>query len=132
MAEDIRDASQALDPAAYPRLLRQHFGIDSFRQGQQEAIEHLLGGRDTLVVMPTGSGKSLIYQFSALALPDTTLVTSPLIALMKDQVDRLQSRGIAATYINSSLSGDEQARRVTHLAAGRWDLVYVAPERLRN
>jgi ATP-dependent DNA helicase RecQ len=132
MAEDNRVTQQALDPAVYPRLLRQHFGIDAFRPGQHEAIEHLLGGRNTLVVMPTGSGKSLIYQFSALAMPDMALVISPLIALMKDQVDRLQSHGIAATYINSSLSGDEQARRITQLAAGRFDLVYVAPERLRN
>jgi ATP-dependent DNA helicase RecQ len=122
----------SLDPSAFPDLLRRSFGIDAFRPGQLEAIEHTLGGRNTLVVMPTGSGKSLIYQFCALAMPDTALVISPLIALMKDQVDRLQSRGIAATYINSSLSGDEQARRIAQLAAGRWSLVYVAPERLRN
>ncbi|MCL5998295.1 MAG: RecQ family ATP-dependent DNA helicase [Chloroflexi bacterium] len=121
-----------IGPELYPQLLRQRFGIESFRPGQQEAIEHVLNGRNTLVVMPTGSGKSLIYQFSALAMPDTALIISPLIALMKDQVDRLQSRGIAATYINSSLSGDEQARRVKRLETGDWRLVYVAPERLRN
>src|SRR5690349_12295348 len=108
MAVDTHDhAPQFLDPASYTDLLRRRFGIESFRPGQQEAVEHILNGRNTLVVMPTGSGKSLIYQFCALAMPDTALIISPLIALMKDQVDRLQSRGIAATYINSSLSGDE-------------------------
>jgi ATP-dependent DNA helicase RecQ len=120
------------DPATYPVLLKRHFGIDAFRPGQREAIQHVLNQRNTLVVMPTGSGKSLIYQFSAVAMPDTALIISPLIALMKDQVDRLQSRGITATYINSSLSGDEQGRRINQLATGKLKLVYVAPERLRN
>ncbi len=123
---------QPPDTASYQVLLRRHVGLEAFRQGQREAIEHVLHGRNTLVVMPTGSGKSLVYQFCAMALPDTALVISPLIALMKDQVDRLQSRGIAATFINSSLSGEEQARRMGQLAEGRWNLVYVAPERLRN
>ena len=132
MPNDALKTAQPIDPASYQVLLRQHFGLDSFRQGQREAIDHVLHGRNTLVVMPTGSGKSLVYQFSALAMPDTALVISPLIALMKDQVDRLQGQGIAATFINSSLSGEEQARRMTQLAAGRWSLVYVAPERLRN
>ena len=121
-----------IDPSAFPNLLSRHFGLSEFRPGQLDAIEHILHGRNALVVMPTGSGKSLIYQFCALALPDTALIISPLIALMKDQVDRLQSRGVAATYINSSLSGDEQAKRIAQLAAGKWKLVYVAPERLRN
>ena len=132
MPDNASKTAQPIDPASYQVLLRQHFGLDSFRQGQREAIDHVLHGHNTLVVMPTGSGKSLIYQFSALAMPDTALVISPLIALMKDQVDRLQSRGIAATFINSSLAGEEQARRMTQLAAGHWNLVYVAPERLRN
>jgi len=113
-------------------LLERHFGVPAFRPGQRAAISHILNGRDTLVVMPTGSGKSLIYQFSALSLPGTALVVSPLIALMKDQVDRLSERGIAATYINSSLSSDEQARRIHRMQNGDWRLVYVAPERLRN
>jgi ATP-dependent DNA helicase RecQ len=132
MPDDVSKTAQPIDPASYQVLLRQRFGLDSFRQGQREAIDHVLHGHNTLVVMPTGSGKSLIYQFSALAMPDTALVISPLIALMKDQVDRLQSRGIAATFINSSLTGEEQARRMTQLAAGHWNLIYVAPERLRN
>ena len=131
-ADSATPATRSVDPAAYPDLLARYFGTEAFRPGQREAIDHVTAGRDTLVVMPTGSGKSLIYQFCALIVPDTALIISPLIALMKDQVDRLQSRGIAATYINSSLSGDEQGRRINQLAAGKLKLVYVAPERLRN
>lgn len=128
----LRAGIDPAQPSSYQALLRERFSIDAFRDGQEQAIQHLLHGRNTLVVMPTGSGKSLIYQFCGLAFPDTTLVISPLIALMKDQVDRLQSQGIAATFINSSLAADEQARRISHMAEGRYDLVYIAPERLRN
>jgi len=92
----------------------------------------VLAGRNTLVVMPTGSGKSLIYQYCAVVLPGTALIISPLIALMKDQVDRLQNDGIPATLINSSLSAAEQQRRMDKLERGEWRLVYVAPERLRS
>ncbi len=113
-------------------LLRDEFGLEEFRGGQRPAIEHVLAGRNTLVVMPTGSGKSLIYQYCALAMPGTALIISPLIALMKDQVDRLQTQGIAATYINSSLSSVEQQRRIDKLERGEWRLVYIAPERLRS
>lgn len=113
-------------------LLKQHFGLDDFRIGQRAAIEHVIAGRHTLVVMPTGSGKSLIFQVCALAMPGTALVISPLIALMKDQVDRLQQLGIAATFINSSLSSQEQSRRLDKMARGDWKLVYIAPERLRS
>jgi ATP-dependent DNA helicase RecQ len=112
--------------------LHSHFGFDSFRPGQREAIESLLAGRHTLVVMPTGSGKSLIYQLAALGLPGLTLVISPLIALMKDQVDGLVRRGIPAAYINSTLSPGEQERRLKTLAEGGYRLVYIAPERLRS
>ena len=112
--------------------LIQLFGVDGFRAGQREAIDQILVKRDTLVVMPTGSGKSLIYQFCALMLDGTTLVVSPLIALMKDQVDSLQRRHIAATFINSTLSSDEQARRIERMIRGEYRLVYIAPERLRN
>src|SRR5436305_7699408 len=110
-------------------LLRAHFGFDAFRAGQAEAIRHLLDGRHTLAVMPTGSGKSLIYQLAALHTPGVTLVLSPLIALMKDQVDSLEHRGIPATYINSSLPPAEQERRLLGMAEGAYRLVYVAPER---
>ncbi len=84
--------------------LHHHFHFSSFRPGQEQALNLLLAGRDLLTVMPTGSGKSLIYQLAALLLPGTTLVISPLVALMKDQVDVLVRRGVAATFINSSLN----------------------------
>ncbi len=113
-------------------LLQSHFGLASFRPGQEEAIEHALAGRHALVVMPTGSGKSLIFQFCAVAEPGTTLVISPLIALMKDQVDALQRRNIPATFINSALSTEEQSKRIQAMASGRYKLVYIAPERLRS
>ncbi len=114
------------------QLLRERFGYSDFRPGQQEAIHSVLAKQDTLVVMPTGSGKSLIYQLAALALPGTTLVISPLIALMKDQVDQLQARHIPATFINSSLSAVQQQERLQQLLAGAYRLVYIAPERLRH
>ncbi|TLN00297.1 DEAD/DEAH box helicase, partial [bacterium] len=112
--------------------LRTSFGFDSFRPGQQEALHSLLGGRDTLVVMPTGAGKSLIFQLAALQLPGLTLVISPLIALMKDQVDSLTRRGIPATFINSALPPAEQSARLERLARGAFRIVYIAPERLRS
>jgi ATP-dependent DNA helicase RecQ len=114
------------------RSLHQFFGFSSFRPGQEEAIQSLLAGQHTLAVMPTGSGKSLIFQFAALHLPGTTLVISPLIALMMDQVDALSRRNIAATFINSTLSPAEQSKRMGKMAAGEYRLVYIAPERLRN
>ena len=112
--------------------LRAHFGFQAFRPGQEEAVGCLLAGQDALVVMPTGAGKSLIYQLAALHRGGLTLVISPLIALMKDQVDSLTRRGIAAAYINSTLAADEQARRLSALGRGAYRLVYVSPERLRN
>ncbi|MCC7360181.1 MAG: RecQ family ATP-dependent DNA helicase [Anaerolineales bacterium] len=112
--------------------LRQYFEYPEFRPGQQVAVEHVLAGRDTLVVMPTGSGKSLIYQLAGLLLPGVTLVISPLVALMKDQVDGLTRRGLPATFVNSSLDGLEQSRRLRDVAAGKYKLVLVSPERLRS
>jgi ATP-dependent DNA helicase RecQ len=112
--------------------LRTHFGFAAFRPGQAAAIENLLTGQHTLVVMPTGAGKSLIYQFAASHLPGLTLVLSPLIALMKDQVDSLARHNISATYINSALPTNEQVHRLQALARGACRLVYVAPERLRS
>jgi len=98
--------------------LNQYFSFPAFRPGQEEALDLALAGRDALVVMPTGSGKSLIYQLAALLLPGTALVISPLVALMKDQIDSLARRHIPATFINSSLDTAEQARRLRGLAAG--------------
>ncbi|MFQ6041620.1 MAG: RecQ family ATP-dependent DNA helicase [Candidatus Poribacteria bacterium] len=112
--------------------LKERFGFDDFRPGQSKAINYVLDGRDTLVVMPTGSGKSLCYQLPALLFEGITLVISPLSALMKDQVDMLRQRNIAATFINSSLSFDELNERLSDVRAGRYKLVYVSPERLRN
>lgn len=108
------------------------FGLSSFRPGQREVIETILGGRDCLCVMPTGGGKSLCYQLPAVARGGLTLVVSPLIALMKDQVDALTKRGLAATFINSTLSSDELSTRLARMAAGEYRLVYVVPERFRS
>jgi ATP-dependent DNA helicase RecQ len=113
-------------------ILKTHFGFDSFRTGQEEAIQSLLDHQHTLVIMPTGAGKSLIYQFAALQFEGLSLVISPLIALMKDQVDALNRKGIPATFINSAISTFEQNQRLALLAQGKYKLVYVAPERLRS
>ena len=111
--------------------LKQYFGFSGFLDGQEEVIEEITSGRDGLVVMPTGGGKSLCFQIPALCFPGVTLVISPLIALMKDQVDALSARGIAATVINSTLSWPEQKERLDGMRSGKWKLVYVAPERFR-
>jgi len=108
------------------------FGLRSFRKGQREVVQHVLEGHDVLCVMPTGGGKSLCYQLPAVVRPGLTIVVSPLIALMKDQVDGLLARGIPATVINSSLSPAEQGQRLQEVMAGRYRLLYVAPERLRS
>jgi len=112
--------------------LRKYFGHAEFREGQAEAVKAVLDGRDVVLVMPTGSGKSLCYQLTALLLPGVTLVISPLIALMKDQVDALERKGIPATFLNSSLDGSDMAYRLDGIRQGRYKLVYVAPERFRN
>jgi ATP-dependent DNA helicase RecQ len=113
-------------------VLEKYFGFREFLDAQEEVINAITGGADALVVMPTGGGKSLCYQLPALLLEGTTVVVSPLIALMKDQVDALQRRGIAATLINSSLGPDEQRDRIRALARGEFKLVYIAPERFRS
>jgi ATP-dependent DNA helicase RecQ len=111
-------------------LLKTHFGFDKFRASQEEIIRHVLSGSDSLVLMPTGGGKSLCYQLPALTLPGFTLVISPLISLMKDQVDALIANGIAAAAINSSLS-DKEMSQIQHGAeTGRIKILYAAPERL--
>jgi len=111
------------------RLLHHRFGHPAFRPGQDRAVAHVAAGKSALVVMPTGHGKSICYQLPALARGGTTLVISPLIALMKDQVDGLKARGIRATSINSSLSWEERKDRISAMTRGEFDLVYVAPER---
>ena len=112
--------------------LRHYFGFREFLDGQELVMSSILGGRDTLVIMPTGGGKSLCYQLPAMVMEGVTVVVSPLIALMKDQVDALERRGIPATLINSSLSGGEQMARIDGLRRGDFKLVYVAPERFRS
>jgi ATP-dependent DNA helicase RecQ len=108
------------------------FGLSSFREGQREVISAVLSGEDCLCVMPTGGGKSLCYQLPAVVLDGLTLVVSPLIALMKDQVDQLLALGLPVTYINSTLSLGEQQARLERIAAGAYRLVYVVPERFRS
>jgi len=113
-----------------PRLLKTHFGFDAFLPMQQEIVEHVLSGKDALVLMPTGGGKSLCYQLPALVFDGVTLVVSPLIALMKDQMDGLKENGIAAEVLNSSLTPQEEYRVKTALRLQEIKLLYVAPERL--
>lgn len=113
-------------------VLEKYFGFREFLDAQEEVITAIAGGSDALVVMPTGGGKSLCYQLPALLLEGTTVVVSPLIALMKDQVDALQRRGISATLINSTLAPGEQQERIRALARGEFKLVYIAPERFRS
>lgn len=112
--------------------LRNNFGIDSFRTSQEEVVNHVLDGGNALVLMPTGMGKSLCYQLPALLLDGLTLVISPLIALMKDQVDSLQKRGIDAVFINSSLGKTERERRYAGIREGKYKLLFVSPERFQN
>ncbi len=108
------------------------FRLSSFRSGQKEVVSAVLAGQDCLCVMPTGGGKSLCYQLPAVVLEGLTLVVSPLIALMKDQVDQLQSLGLPATFVNSTLPLAEQHARLEKTAAGQYRLVYVVPERFRS
>ena len=113
-------------------LLRDSFGLQNYRGMQESIIERTLDGKHSLVIMPTGSGKSLTYQIPALLKVDLTIVISPLIALMKDQVDVLVRKGIDAAFINSSLSAEERQERYRNVTAGKYKLLYVTPERFRK
>jgi len=113
-------------------ILKKYYGYNTFRKGQKKVIESILAGRDTAAVMPTGSGKSLCYQIPALIFEGLTIVISPLISLMKDQVDALREMGIKASYINSSISSKEMGKRLDAAAAGKYKLLYIAPERLNS
>ena len=128
VAEKILDKGLLKTPGA---ALKEYFGFSKFLDGQEEVISEIVSGKDGLVVMPTGGGKSLCFQIPALCFPGVTLVISPLIALMKDQVDALVARGIGATLINSTLSWPEQKERLDGMRRGDFKLVYVAPERFR-
>src|SRR5437764_380808 len=113
-------------------VLRDTFGLEGFRPGQEAVIGHLLAGRSAAAVFPTGGGKSLCYQLPALLLPGVTLVVSPLIALMKEQIDRLKGRGVPAERLDSTLGPDDVRRVMNDLRGGRLRLLYVAPERFNN
>src|SRR6201995_6076344 len=113
------------------RVLVDRFGHKSFQKGQWEPIDSVLNGHDALVVMPTGSGKSLCYQLPAMMLPGLTVVVSPLIALMKDQVDALRLNGLPATFLNSTLPAQDVERRTARLRGGDHRLLDGAPRRLR-
>src|SRR4029077_11614482 len=120
-------------PRPVPRdVLRDVFGFSDFRPGQEKIITTVLGGRDCIGVMPTGAGKSLTYQIPARILDGTVVVVSPLISLMKDQVDALERTGFRATVLNSSLDWETRRDRLRRLRAGEYELVYVAPEGLEG
>ena len=122
-----------MDGGRIERVAREAFGFDALRPGQKEAIESVLGGRDTLVVMSTGSGKSAIYQIAGLLLPGATVVVSPLIALQRDQVDDLRGRAAGgAAQINSSIPAAERAAALAELAEDALEFVFLAPEQLAN
>jgi ATP-dependent DNA helicase RecQ len=130
MAKRVKTLKRRGNPLK--RLMRGTFGLDDFRPGQQEVIDSIVSGRDTVAVMPTGAGKSLCYQLPALHLPGTTIVVSPLIALMKDQADKLSGLGVSARAVNSSLPAAEVARAIEEIAAGEIDFVFATPERLED
>lgn len=113
-------------------ILKKYFGHTSFRKGQEEIIDNILNGKDCLAVMPTGAGKSMCYQIPALMMPGTTIVISPLISLMKDQVEGLRQSGVPALYINSSLSEREYYNVLQSVRKGECKILYVAPERLMS
>ncbi len=125
--EHTTDSAQSIQ---ITRALKEYFGHNEFRAGQLEVIEQALAGNDAFVLMPTGGGKSLTYQLPALLLPGLTIVVSPLIALMQDQVDRMEANGVPATFVNSTLPAAERARREQAAMDGNIKLLYVAPERL--
>jgi ATP-dependent DNA helicase RecQ len=117
---------------ALNKTLRETFGYTRLRAGQHEVIESVLQRRDTLAIMPTGAGKSLCYQLPALHLPGTTVIVSPLIALMKDQVDKLQQAGVTAVIVNSTLTGREEKAVLESIRSGKGEMVFTTPERLSD
>lgn len=119
-----------MDITRAKEILKSQFGYDSFRMNQEQAIEAVLQKKDCVVLMPTGGGKSLCYQIPALLLDGLTVVISPLIALMKDQVDALRNNGVEAAFLNSTQTGREQTEVFQTVRSGKLKLLYVAPERL--
>src|SRR3954452_14554016 len=123
-----QSATDTTTPAAALDTLRSVFGFPAFREGQEAVVSRLLAGRSVLAIFPTGGGKSLGYQLPALLLDGLTLVVSPLIALMKDQIDALTTRGIPAARLDSSLTTDEYRQVHADVRSGRLKLLYIAPE----
>ena len=113
-------------------ILKRYFGYDTFRTGQEELVNALLGGRDVLGIMPTGAGKSLCYQVPALMLQGITFVISPLVSLMRDQVNALVQQGVSAAYLNRSLTDAQYNKALRNAANGQYKIIYVAPERLES
>jgi ATP-dependent DNA helicase RecQ len=126
------DRREARQRARLKRRLRGTFGLQQLREGQAEVIESVLEGRDTLAIMPTGAGKSLCYQLPALELPGTTIVVSPLISLMKDQVDKLDDIGVTASQVNSALNARETAANLQRISNDSAEFVFTTPERLAD
>ena len=122
-------ATNKKDPQS---VLMQYFGYSSFRQGQEEIIDKLLSGQDILAIMPTGAGKSLCYQVPALVMDGITLVISPLVSLMKDQVNALTAQGIRGAYLNRSLTDKQFDKALSNMSKGIYKIIYVAPERLTS
>ena len=129
---NIQEINSGTPPVSPLQILKTYFGYDAFREGQGEVIDTILSGRDALAIMPTGAGKSLCYQVPALLLPGITLVVSPLISLMQDQVKSLNEAGIHAAYINSSLTEGQINKALSFAARGVYKIIYVAPERLET
>src|SRR3569623_1031958 len=125
-------SAQPVSAQAHREKLHAHFGFRRFRPGQLEAVRSAMAGRDALIIMPTGSGKSLCFQLPALELEGTTVVVSPLIALMKDQADALRARGVAVAVVNSTLTAAERQQAEADIAAERGEFVYTTPEQLAN
>src|ERR1041385_4741864 len=119
-----------MDPGDLQPILKQYFGFTSFRPLQEQIIRDSMAGKDVFALLPTGGGKSLCFQLPAMARPGLTIVVSPLIALMKDQVDGLNAGGMPATFLNSSLAAGAASERLRGLHNGQYRLLYVAPERL--
>lgn len=112
------------------QILKQYFGYIAFREGQEALIDHIVDGDDVLGIMPTGAGKSICFQIPAMLYDGITIVVSPLISLMKDQVQSLIANGIPAAYINSSLSANQTQKAIENARNGKYKIIYVAPERL--
>ena len=122
--------TEAIPLSTLRRTLRRTFGFRALREGQEEVIRSIVSGQDTLAIMPTGAGKSLCYQLPGAEMPGTTVIVSPLISLMKDQVDKLRELGINAAQVNSTLTASEESEVLEAIAKEQREVVFVTPERV--